>query len=60
MTLPIQERDALLWTEEFLKDLLDPKKTPRIPRKVRDRAVSCLHHYPNPWKIKDLYRDAKR
>ena len=56
MTLPIQERDSLLWTEDFLKALLDPKKTPRVPAKVRRWASSCLHHYPTRTTIDRFYK----
>ena len=49
MTLPIERTQAVLRTEEFLKDLLDPKKTPRVPRQIRDRAYRCLRHYPSQY-----------
>jgi hypothetical protein len=44
--MPDERYRAIKWTEEFLKDLLDPKKTPRVPRAVRQRAYSLLRHYP--------------
>jgi len=44
MTLPSQEVHAIETTREFLRDILTK---PRMPMKVlRDRASSCLHHYP--------------
>lgn len=46
MTLPSERFRAVLNTREFLKDLLDPKKTPRVPRKIRHQAYWCLRHYP--------------
>jgi hypothetical protein len=46
MTLPYERTNAVNWTREFLYDLLDPKKTPRIPRELRRRAGSLLKHYP--------------
>lgn len=46
MTLPNERYRAIKRTEEFLVDLLDPKKTPRVPKEIRDRAYSCLRHYP--------------
>jgi hypothetical protein len=30
-----------------LRDLLDPSKTPRVPRDVRQRARALLRHYPS-------------
>ena len=46
MTLPCERYNAIKRTEEFLKDLMDPKKTPRVPKDIRRRAYSCLRHYP--------------
>jgi hypothetical protein len=46
MSLPEEEKRALEQTKNFLFDLLDPKKTPRVPRDVRKRASRCLKHYP--------------
>lgn len=46
MTLPDERYRAIKWTEDFLTDLLDPKKTPRVPKEIRQRAYSCLRHYP--------------
>ena len=47
MTLPNERKRAVTYTEKFLLDLCDPKKTPRVPREVRDRARSLLRHYPS-------------
>ena len=30
-----------------MRDLLDPKKTPRIPKEIRKRAYYALKHFPN-------------
>jgi len=46
MTLPSESLRALSITRDFLRSLLDPKATPRVPRKVRDAAGRCLRHYP--------------
>lgn len=43
-------------TREFLRDLLDPKKTPKVPLEIRKRAYSALRHYI--WDI-DLEKLAK-
>lgn len=47
MTLPYERKSAVLRTEQFLKDLLDPKKTPRVPKAIREQAYRCLKHYPS-------------
>lgn len=54
MTLPRERNWAIHNTREFLRSLLDPKKTPRIPSKVRREAYWCLKHYPNDWEIEQV------
>jgi hypothetical protein len=46
MTVPMERTNAVVETEKFLLDLLDPKKTPKIPKVIRQRAGSLLRHYP--------------
>jgi len=53
MTLPYERKTAVLNTERFLKDLMDPKKTPIVPKAIREQAISLLKHYPS-----QLYMDA--
>ena len=47
MTIPLERTRAVNATYEFLKDLLDREKTPRVPKEIRQRASACLRHYPN-------------
>lgn len=47
VTLPDERYRAVMQTREFLFDLADPKKTPRIPKEIRRQAVWCLRHYPS-------------
>jgi hypothetical protein len=47
MTVPIERTNAVIWTEEFLYDLIDPKKTPRVPKAIREQARRMLRHYPS-------------
>ena len=49
MTVPVERTNAVIYTEQFLLDLLDPKKTPRIPKAIRQRANSLLRHYPGKY-----------
>jgi hypothetical protein len=46
MTLPGERTRAVENTRAFLEELLDAKKTPRVPAAVRRRALRCLRHYP--------------
>lgn len=49
MTVPYERFKSLENTEKFLYDLVDPKKTPRIPKEVREQARSLLKHYPSSY-----------
>jgi len=46
MTVPVERTNAVIRTRNFLLDLLDPKKTPRVPRLIRQDAKNLLRHYP--------------
>ncbi len=56
MTLPEERVNALKITRDFLRSLLDPKKTPRIPKKIRTEAYWCLRHYPYDMDIKKVIK----
>lgn len=47
MTIASERTRAVNYTYDFLFDLLDPKKTPRVPKEVRQRARALLRHYPS-------------
>jgi len=49
MTLPDERYRAVLAAEQFMRDLRDPKMTPRIPKEIRQRARGVLRHYPSSW-----------
>jgi hypothetical protein len=55
MTLPDEERRALIYARDFLVSLLDPKKTPKVPKKIRQEAYQRLRHYPSDYRINELY-----
>lgn len=44
--LPEEEYHSLKQTYAFLCDLIDPKKYPHIPLKIRKNASYCLKNYP--------------
>ena len=52
MTVPIERTNAVNWTREFMYELIDPKKTPRVPKAVRQRALHLLRHYPSDFDMK--------
>ncbi len=53
MTLPDERYRAVVQTEKFLKEILS---TPRVPKAIKDRARSCLRHYPSDY---DMTRAAE-
>lgn len=57
MTIPSERTRAVLNTEQFLVDLLDPKKTPRVPKDIRRRAGSLLRHYPSQYDMEVAVRE---
>ncbi len=54
MTLPNERYRALVYTRDFLRDLLDPKVTPRVPKKVRKLAGDLLRHFPWDYDLEQL------
>jgi hypothetical protein len=53
MTLPDERYRAVVQTQKFLLEILS---TPRVPKAIKDRARSCLRHYPSDW---DMQRAAE-
>lgn len=51
MTLPNERYRAVIQARQFLLDLLDPKKTPRVPKEIRKRAYCNLKHYPAKYEM---------
>jgi len=49
MTLPDERYRSVRWAREFMYELVDPKKTPGVPKRIRDTARSVLRHYPSDW-----------
>jgi len=51
MTVPVERTNAVIRTRKFLLELLDPKKTPRVPASVRQDAMHLLRHYPSEFEM---------
>jgi hypothetical protein len=58
MTLPDERYRAVKMAEQLLRDLCDPKLTPKVPRTVRLRAMGALRHYPGTYDLEQLERAA--
>jgi hypothetical protein len=54
MTLPNEWFISMRKNRQFLFDLLDPTKTPKVPKDIRKRASECLKHFPMEHEIQDL------
>lgn len=54
MTLPDERYRAIVKARDFLRELMDPKKTPRIPKAIRHRAYWCLRHFPWEMHLEEL------
>ena len=49
MTVPNERTNAVKYTRSFLLDLTNPQVTPRIPKPIRQKALSLLRHYPDDY-----------
>jgi hypothetical protein len=58
MTVPRERKNAISITREFLRRLLDPKLTPRVPKKIRVDAYWCLRHYPSELDMEQAKEDS--
>lgn len=57
MTIPNERRQAVITTRDFLRSLLNAKKTPRVPKSVRQQALRCLRHYPGEFDVAQTARN---
>lgn len=51
MTLPDERYRAVVQTQRLLLEILT---TPRVPKVIKDRARSCLRHYPSEWDMEQV------
>lgn len=58
MTLPVEEHAAIDRTYDFLLDLLNRDKTPKVPLVIRRQALALLRHYPGKSRTEDLFFSA--
>lgn len=56
MTLPDERTRAVYYTQSFLRRLLDPKATPKVPRAIRLEARRLLKHYPQLFELNQIAR----
>jgi hypothetical protein len=58
MNLADERWRALQHAEDFLNDLINPRKTPRVPVAVRKRAARLLRHYPGWFERREMLRES--
>ena len=58
--MPIERKWAIDNTKKFLLDLMDPKKTPRVPMSIRREARNCLKHYPTEYDMEQAQQLAPK
>jgi hypothetical protein len=49
LTMPSERFYAIRNTREFLVELMDPKKTPGIPKTIRLKAYYAIKHFPGEY-----------
>lgn len=54
MTLPYERFNSLVSARTFLEALLDPKRTPRVPKEIRREARWRLKHYPSGYELERI------
>jgi len=54
MTLPDERYRAIMYAKSLCEDLLDSRKTPRVPRAIRERARGVLRHFPEEYYLSML------
>lgn len=51
MTMPNERFRSVIQTRDFLISLLDPKKTPKVPKDIRENAYYLLKHFPHEYEM---------
>lgn len=54
MTVPRERLNALYKAKEFMLSLLDPKQTPKVPKKIRKEAYWVLRHFPADYELEQV------
>lgn len=57
MTLPDERTRAVLNARNFLRDLIDPRKTPKVPKYIRIEAGNLLKHYPSDFDFNTFFNN---
>lgn len=55
MTLPFERSNSVMRTRDFLLGLCSPRKTPRVPKRIREISASLLKHYPSSYDVQHAH-----
>jgi hypothetical protein len=58
MTLPNERYRAIKNARDFLRSLLDPKQTPKVPRAIRREAYYALKHFPLDYELETIAKNS--
>ena len=53
MTMPNERFYAVRNAREFLVELMDPKKTPKVPKEIRLKAYYAIKHFPGEFHMEE-------
>jgi hypothetical protein len=53
VTMPNERFYAIRNTREFLVELMDPKKTPKVPKEIRLKAYYAIKHFPGEYHMEE-------
>ena len=57
MTTPDEMVRSIGYAGAFLRSLIDPAQTPRVPRAIRNEACARLRHFPHDSQYPELARE---
>lgn len=54
--MPNERFYAVRNAREFLVELMDPKKTPRVPKEIRLKAYYAIKHFPGEYHMEEAQK----
>lgn len=52
--MPHERLRSLKYARDFLRRLLDPKQSPKVPKAMRKEAYHVLRHFPSAFEVERL------
>lgn len=54
MTTPDERLNSIIRARDFIRSLIDPKQTPKVPANIRKEASHRLRHFPSEFYLEQL------